>query len=163
MQVILEPLADFSPAVKHGKGWCPYCGRETAFGWDFRLNVARCLGCGISERDFYVRKFNNLWPDGSLESYERSVKKAGLEYDAPFPWEKKKPKINIPERRQCECELCGKVVPAANNRQKYCSDCSLIARRKKERDRKRRVRHGCQPPLNKLRGLPWRGQGQLVD
>ncbi len=24
-------------------------------------------------------------------------------------------------------------------------------------------REARQPPLNKLRGLPWRGQGQLVD
>lgn len=41
--------------------WCPYCARVTKFRRHYRLDLCYCERCGISDRDFYVRKANNLW------------------------------------------------------------------------------------------------------
>ena len=41
--------------------WCPYCNQWRVFLYNDYLGVNRCNICGISDRDFYVRKYNNLW------------------------------------------------------------------------------------------------------
>lgn len=39
--------------------WCPYCGDYKHFKkyW----HVKRCIGCGISNSDYYVRKANSMF------------------------------------------------------------------------------------------------------
>lgn len=41
--------------------WCPYCNQWRVFLWDDSLGVNCCNICGISDADFYVRKYNNLF------------------------------------------------------------------------------------------------------
>jgi hypothetical protein len=38
--------------------WCPYCGIPTHFRKDGYLGVNRCELCGITHRDFFVKKSN---------------------------------------------------------------------------------------------------------
>lgn len=40
--------------------WCPYCRGPRDFIKNEILEVNRCKICRISERDFYVRKFNGI-------------------------------------------------------------------------------------------------------
>ena len=40
--------------------FCPYCNEVHMFKRDSRLGVRRCTGCGISDRDFYIKKLNKL-------------------------------------------------------------------------------------------------------
>lgn len=41
--------------------WCPYCNQWRVFLYNDYLGVNRCNICGISDQDFYVKKYNNLW------------------------------------------------------------------------------------------------------
>lgn len=41
--------------------WCPYCIKFRRFVDDNYLGVRRCSICGISDSDFYVRRYNRLW------------------------------------------------------------------------------------------------------
>lgn len=70
----IPPPEGFKPALKQGRAWCPVCGEETRFRHDSRLDYARCSGCGLSERDFYVRSYNRLWADADLEKFARCVR-----------------------------------------------------------------------------------------
>jgi transcription elongation factor Elf1 len=65
---------------KNNHAWCPYCGKETIFGLDKKLDSTRCIACGISSRDFYVRILNGLGKDRELERFERDVKKLDARY-----------------------------------------------------------------------------------
>jgi len=56
-----------------GEAWCPYCGAVVRFVWDGELGVPRCPGCGISCRDFYVRKHSGLFDDAAMAAFERAV------------------------------------------------------------------------------------------
>lgn len=40
--------------------WCPYCGELRTFRHDPRNNIHKCPICGISEKDTYVRRYNQL-------------------------------------------------------------------------------------------------------
>jgi hypothetical protein len=73
MQTTQNPSEGYKPSPKTRTAWCPYCGKESLFGHDARLNNARCMGCGISERDFYVRRFNDLWDDKVLGTFVAEV------------------------------------------------------------------------------------------
>jgi len=56
-----DPPKDAKPPRKNML-WCPYCRDWRKFvsaQYDSSLKI--CEICGISTRDFYVRKFNNLW------------------------------------------------------------------------------------------------------
>ena len=53
--------------------WCPYCNKWRVFSYDDYLGVNRCSVCGISDQDFYVRKYNNLF--GTLSDFRPSVAK----------------------------------------------------------------------------------------
>ena len=60
------PPKDAKPPRKNML-WCPYCRNwrrfvSSKYGPDRKV----CEICGISTRDFYIRKFNNLWSGVSL-------------------------------------------------------------------------------------------------
>ncbi|MBC7325358.1 MAG: hypothetical protein H5T99_08590, partial [Moorella sp. (in: Bacteria)] len=55
LQEIHKPPAGYKPKNpkqlrEKGVAWCPYCSREVEFGYDARLNNARCMACGVSEK-----------------------------------------------------------------------------------------------------------------
>ena len=56
-----DPPKDAKPPRKNML-WCPYCRdwRKFISSW-YGPDLKICEICGISTRDFYVRKFNNLW------------------------------------------------------------------------------------------------------
>jgi hypothetical protein len=41
--------------------WCPYCVKWRVFLYDEKTGYNHCNICGISDSDFYVRKYNSLW------------------------------------------------------------------------------------------------------
>lgn len=41
--------------------WCPYCSKPVVFVLDNRLGVRKCPYCGISDKDYNVKKVNNKW------------------------------------------------------------------------------------------------------
>ncbi|MBF7097597.1 hypothetical protein [Alkalibacter mobilis] len=47
------------PADKHTL-FCVYCNEVRVFKKDKYLGVYRCLGCGISTKDFYIRRVNRI-------------------------------------------------------------------------------------------------------
>lgn len=47
--------------AKKGYMWCPYCGTTTKTGYDAYLGCRRCLECGVTQNDYYVRRANGLW------------------------------------------------------------------------------------------------------
>lgn len=58
--------------IKGNQLWCPYCRKPRRFkagqeveidGITFVSDGRRCVVCGISDRDFYVRTYNHLWPE----------------------------------------------------------------------------------------------------
>jgi hypothetical protein len=65
------PPQDFRPRGK--RYWCPYCAKERMFRPDNSRDAKVCMVCGISDRDFYVRTYNHLWP--SMASLEKKAKK----------------------------------------------------------------------------------------
>jgi hypothetical protein len=142
---VIRPPEGFSPALQKALAWCPYCGEEKPFDLDSRLGYARCMGCGISERDFYVRQFNGLWSDDALDKFVRAVEKSRRKYDRPFPWEtgvivgdpnKSQVPFDPVGRTGSKCERCGKSIEAVSNRQRYCPECAKIIRREKRRKEK---------------------------
>lgn len=42
------------------KYFCPYCNDVKLFKRDSYVGVRRCVGCGISEREFDVKRCNRL-------------------------------------------------------------------------------------------------------
>lgn len=57
---VIHPKDD---SIRH-KGsdwWCPYCGTWRKFKHDKKRNLKVCFYCGISEADYYVKKYNNRW------------------------------------------------------------------------------------------------------
>lgn len=146
MQKIIEPPAGYEPRrLDKGTAWCPYCGKEQQFGYDARLNNARCMGCGISERDFYVRRFNRLWDDKAVDVFMAGAVKSGRKWSKPYPWEKSKETTQqepepAKKEKDSHCDLCGREITAASNRQKYCEDCAAEIRRQKLAGYKRKER-----------------------
>jgi len=55
------PPSDEKHYPNKNKYWCPYCGDERRFKNDSWIGVNRCSICGITDRDFYIRKYNHLW------------------------------------------------------------------------------------------------------
>lgn len=58
----IPPPEEFIPRKAQKKYWCPFCGDERRFKHNSRLDSDECPICGITDREFYVRKYNNLWP-----------------------------------------------------------------------------------------------------
>lgn len=64
------PPKDFE--INRKRWWCPYCRKVRIFQQDPKIDKLRCPICGISESDFYVRKYNHLW---NFEQVKKVVKK----------------------------------------------------------------------------------------
>jgi len=69
-QMSLFKLMDFNkqpdseiPQGIHLSGkqlWCPYCSNKVIFKRDKKLGVKKCPICGITEKDYWVKKVNNI-------------------------------------------------------------------------------------------------------
>lgn len=51
--------------------WCPYCNQWRVFLYNDYTGVNQCNICGISDQDFYIKKYNKLW---RKEMSERKIK-----------------------------------------------------------------------------------------
>ena len=47
--------------IKRGYVYCPYCRVDRLFQTDTYTGYKHCPVCGISDMDYYVRDYNNLW------------------------------------------------------------------------------------------------------
>jgi len=47
--------------LKVNQMWCPYCSTPVVFVKDKKFGVKRCPICGISDRDYYVKRLNSKW------------------------------------------------------------------------------------------------------
>lgn len=56
----------------HGRMWCPYCRRWRKFAAD-QTGYTVCEVCGVSDMDYYIRRYNHLW--GYNSPSRRSRKK----------------------------------------------------------------------------------------
>lgn len=63
------PPEDYTP--RRNLLWCPYCRKPRQFKRGQLIEVdnisfisqdRRCVVCQMSDNDFYVRTYNNLWP-----------------------------------------------------------------------------------------------------
>lgn len=43
---------------RYAFNWCPYCGAERNFVYVDLPEVKQCVVCGITENNYYVKKFN---------------------------------------------------------------------------------------------------------
>lgn len=46
---------------KRGYYYCPYCIKDRLFQYDSETKYSHCPICGISDEDFYVKKYNGLF------------------------------------------------------------------------------------------------------
>lgn len=44
--------------IPSGFNWCPYCVTTVKLVKDKRLGISRCPLCGISNKDYYMKKAN---------------------------------------------------------------------------------------------------------
>jgi len=58
------------------KTWCPYCSAERRFKKNPIQDCYICSICGISERDFWIKKYNDIWKYEALGGNTRKVRKA---------------------------------------------------------------------------------------
>lgn len=54
---------DYRPS-KWGRLFCPYCNDERLYKPD-ELDSLKCVVCGISTNDYFVKNANHLWPSGA--------------------------------------------------------------------------------------------------
>jgi len=153
MAQVHKPPVGFKARTEEGFAWCSHCGAERPFGWDERVGYARCMECGTTEREFYVRTFNGLWQDAPMAAFVRAVQRSGRKYAKPFFWEKREPSPEdgksagasepqaAPEARRPaeviavkECRMCYKIFRPASNRQLYCPPCAEKRRRESVRE-----------------------------
>lgn len=40
--------------------WCPYCSNKVIFKRDKKLGVKKCPICGITEKDYWVKRVNKI-------------------------------------------------------------------------------------------------------
>jgi len=52
-------LTKDSEPVPDGTSWCPYCVDHRQFVYNSTIEQDQCNVCGITDRDYYVRKYNN--------------------------------------------------------------------------------------------------------
>lgn len=48
--------------------WCPFCVKYRIFTWREDLGVYRCPVCGISDHEYWVRKYNDLFKRDWMEA-----------------------------------------------------------------------------------------------
>lgn len=61
MDLVKEPEEGFEASYMNHIYWCPYCGEPRKFYILDYPGSRQCEICHISDHDFYVRKFNNLF------------------------------------------------------------------------------------------------------
>jgi len=66
---------------KNTVAWCPYCGKPQEFGFDSYLAIPRCTGCGITVKDFYVRKANQGFWKAGLSKFAETVQRLGVKWE----------------------------------------------------------------------------------
>jgi len=59
--VYMKPKAPTEPLQSSSQYWCPYCRAMRRFIYCGEMEVNKCPVCGISDMDFYVKKYNRLW------------------------------------------------------------------------------------------------------
>lgn len=47
--------------ITRGSYYCPYCRKDRKFVIKNSTGYKHCTICGISDQDFYVKKYNGLW------------------------------------------------------------------------------------------------------
>ena len=47
--------------LKKGEYFCPLCGRASKWASDDYYKNKRCIYCGLSDNDFWVKTVNHLW------------------------------------------------------------------------------------------------------
>lgn len=55
------PPVKFETEVPDGTCWCPYCADHRHFVYSSVLEQDQCNVCGITDRDYYVRKYNPVY------------------------------------------------------------------------------------------------------
>lgn len=55
--------------------WCPYCRKFRIFMWNRKLETKRCPICGITDHDFYVKKYNGIFKEEWNDWAARYMKK----------------------------------------------------------------------------------------
>ncbi len=55
-----QPLPDDKRSLNGGKVWCPFCNTHREFNSSGK-KVDTCNYCGISKKNYYVKKENELW------------------------------------------------------------------------------------------------------
>lgn len=58
--------------IQHGYYWCPWCADDMPFYPDSTFNVNRCVGCRMSDNDWWVNKFNDVRPTAPTEERGRN-------------------------------------------------------------------------------------------
>ena len=66
--------ADSEP-VPDGTCWCPYCADHRHFEYNGFIEQDQCNVCGITDRDYYVRKFNSCYYTKYLITRKGEAKK----------------------------------------------------------------------------------------
>ena len=61
-----------SDEISRGVYWCPYCQGYHKF-INGQGGYKQCPICGISDSDFYVKKYNNLWSKG-VRRHRKNIK-----------------------------------------------------------------------------------------
>ena len=60
-KAVVQPNPPEEVKMRKGELWCPYCARSTKFEQGRQIGLLRCVRCGITEHDYYVRCANHLW------------------------------------------------------------------------------------------------------
>lgn len=60
-KAVVQPNPPEKVKMRKEELWCPYCARPTKFERDRQVDLLRCVRCGITEHDYYVRCANHLW------------------------------------------------------------------------------------------------------
>ena len=58
--------------IPRGHYWCPYCLKPRIFYNDSEIGVKKCSVCGISDSDFYVKKYNGIFEDEYRDFFIKS-------------------------------------------------------------------------------------------
>lgn len=67
-------LSKDSEPVPDGTSWCPYCADHRNFVRNPEMEHDECNVCGISDKDFYVRKFNSHYHTKHLVTRKGDLK-----------------------------------------------------------------------------------------
>ncbi|MCK9471808.1 MAG: hypothetical protein M0Q88_08660 [Bacilli bacterium] len=47
--------------IKYDYVYCPYCRKDRKFQYNYTTGYSHCPVCNISDKEYYVKKYNNLW------------------------------------------------------------------------------------------------------